>query len=674
MPFGLADGNGRRDRPIRTGRRDRPIIQLPSVALRAALIFGLVLVLFAVILFRLWFLQILSGQQFVAQANDNRLRSVQIVAPRGTITDRNGEVIVANRPGLAVGIRLMDVPAGRLDSEIVELARVLHRNPQKIRREIVARLQPSWPQDVPRSWESVTQGKVVSLDLLVVKEDVSRKVLSYILEHAQSFPGVEIQKNYLRDYPHGDLAAHLLGNLGEVTAEELKMPRFKGYSPGDVVGQSGLEWTYDTWLRGRDGVAKVEVDAMGRPKGHDPVPGGRLPEPGDTLVTSLDVRVQEGAEEALRYGIYLAQTGGSPAANGGAAVVLDAKNGQVVAMASYPSFDPAEWVGGISTKDYKKYTKKSANVPLLNRAIQESKAVGSTFKPVDAIAALEEGVITPGFSAFCPGSYVAPNTLDNLKFYCWARDGHGTLDLVGAITQSCDVYFYNVGYLFYQRKGTELADWAVRMGMGKTTGVDIPGEVAGRIPTPAWKESYYESEIDKIWKPGDSINLAVGQGNMEATPLQLAVSYAAIANGGDVVTPHIGLKVVDPQGRTVRTLGTGETRRVDISPATLDVVRQGIVDAANSPSGTSSGVFAGYPVKVAGKTGTAEVYDADVMHNVDYAWYASYAPANDPRYVVVVMIEKGGHGGATAAPAARLIYDRLFGQKSDKSVGTARSD
>ena len=674
MPFGLADGNGRRDRPIRTGRRDRPIIQLPSVALRAALIFGLVLVLFAVILFRLWFLQILSGQQFVAQANDNRLRSVQIVAPRGTITDRNGEVIVANRPGLAVGIRLMDVPAGRLDSEIVELARVLHRNPQKIRREIVARLQPSWPQDVPRSWESVTQGKVVSLDLLVVKEDVSRKVLSYILEHAQSFPGVEIQKNYLRDYPHGELAAHLLGNLGEVTAEELKMPRFKGYSPGDVVGQSGLEWTYDTWLRGRDGVAKVEVDAFGRPKGHDPVPGGRLPEPGDTLVTSLDVRVQEGAEEALRYGIYLAQTGGSPAANGGAAVVLDAKNGQVVAMASYPSFDPAEWVGGISTKDYKKYTKKSANVPLLNRAIQESKAVGSTFKPVDAIAALEEGVITPGFSAFCPGSYVAPNTLDNLKFYCWARDGHGTLDLVGAITQSCDVYFYNVGYLFYQRKGTELADWAVRMGMGKTTGVDIPGEVAGRIPTPAWKESYYESEIDKIWKPGDSINLAVGQGNMEATPLQLAVSYAAIANGGDVVTPHIGLKVVDPQGRTVRTLGTGETRRVDISPATLDVVRQGIVDAANSPSGTSSGVFAGYPVKVAGKTGTAEVYDADVMHNVDYAWYASYAPANDPRYVVVVMIEKGGHGGATAAPAARLIYDRLFGQKSDKSVGTARSD
>jgi penicillin-binding protein 2 len=674
VPFGLGDGYGRRDRPIRTGRRDRPIIQLPSVALRAAVIIGLALVLFGIILFRLWFLQILSGEQFVAQANDNRLRSVKIVAPRGTITDRNGEVIVGNRPGTAVGIRLMDVPAGQLDAEVVALAKVLHSSPQKMREGIVEHLQPSWPLGVPRSWQSVTEGKVVSLDLVVVKEDVSRKIFSYILEHAQSFPGVEIQNNYLRDYPHGDLAAHLLGNLGEVTREELKMPRFKGYAAGDVVGQSGLEWTYDRWLRGRDGVGKVEVDAMGRPKAHDPVPGGRLPEPGDTLVTTLDAKVQARAQEALQYGIHLAQTGGSPAANGGAAVVLDARTGEVVAMASYPTFDPAEWVGGISKKDYRKYTAKSANTPLLNRAIQESKAVGSTFKPIDSVAALEEGVITAGTSFFCPGSYVAPNTSDNLKFYCWTHDGHGTLDLVQAITQSCDVYFYNVGYLFYQRSGTELEDWAYRMGMGKPTGIDIPGEVAGRVPTPAWKKAYFQTEIDKIWKPGDSINLAVGQGNMEATPLQLAVSYAAIANGGTVVTPHLGLKVVDAQGNSVRALDDQRPRKVDISQGTLDTVRLGLIDAANSPNGTSSAVFAGYNVTVAGKTGTAEVYDSGVMHNVDYAWYASYAPAGDPKYVVVVMIEKGGHGGATAAPAARLIYDQLFKLKSDKTSGAVRSD
>ena len=204
-------------------------------------------------------------------------------------------------------------------------------------------------------------GKVASLDLIVVKEDVSRKAMSYILEHIASFPGVEIPKNYLRAYPQGSLAAHLLGNMGEITKEQLKEQRFKGYSAGDMVGQGGLEWSYDRWLRGRDGVAKVEVDALGRPKQHAPVPGGRLPEPGDTLVTTLDAKVQAKAEEALQYGIHLAVTGGQVDANGGAAVVLDARNGEVVAMASYPTFDPNVWVGGISTKDYKKLKDPHAN-------------------------------------------------------------------------------------------------------------------------------------------------------------------------------------------------------------------------------------------------------------------------------------------------------------------------
>lgn len=678
--LGPANDSGRRNRPIRTGRRDRPIIQLPSVALRVAIMVGIAVVLFAIILFRLWFLQILSGQQFVAQANDNRLRSVKIVAPRGMITDRNGEVIVQNRPGLAVGLRLMDVPAGQLDSEVVDLARVLHMKPGKVRTKIVAHLRPSWPVKptgeplVPVGWAAVVDGKVASLDLVVVKEDAKRKVVSYLLEHRLSFPGVEIPKSYLRDYPRGDLAAQLLGNLGEVNKEQLKERRFKGYAPGDMVGYSGLEWSYDRWLRGRDGVEKVEVDAHGRPKAHAPVPGGRLPEPGDTLVTTLDAKVQARAEEALRYGIHLANVNGEVAANGGAAVVLDARNGQVLAMASNPTFDPSVFVGGLSVKDNKKLQDPHANYPLLDRAIMESKAVGSTFKPIDAVAALEEGVITPSTAFFCNGGYIAPGTLDKHVFHCWALDGHGTLSLVPAIIQSCDVYFYNVGYAFYLRKGTELEDWAMRLGMNKPTGIDVPGEVSGRVPTPDWKDQYFKTEIDKLWKPGDSILLAVGQGNMEATPLQLATSYAAIANGGSIVRPHLGLKVVDPQGKTVRDLEPGKPRRVDISQGTLATVRQGLVGAANSASGTSVGVFGGYPQTVAGKTGTAEVYDSSVMHNVNYAWYASYAPANDPKYVVVVMIEKGGHGGAVAAPAARLIYDQLFGLKSNMSAGAVRGD
>ena len=677
---GFGNGRGRRGRPIRTGRRDKPIISLPSVALRVAVVVGVAIVLLGIVLFRLWFLQILSGQEFVAQANDNRLESVKVVAARGPIVDRHGEVIVENRPGVAIGIRLMDVPDGELDAVVRRLAHLLPMRQAKIRATLMQRLKPGWPTGVPFEWGRVASGEVLSLELVVIKSDIGekgrRRVVSYLLEHKRAFPGVEIRNDYLRAYPQGDLAAHILGYVGEISAENLKEQHFKGYSPSDMVGKAGLEWTYDEWLRGHDGSAKIEVDAMGRPKQTDPVPGGRLAEPGDTLVTTLDADVQAAAEESLRYGLQLAHLDGKVAANGAAAVVLDARNGEVLAMASYPSFSPDLWVGGISTKDYKALTKKSANNPLFNRAIQEQKAVGSTFKAVTAVAALEEGKVTPHETFFCNGGYIAPNTLDEHVFKCWSTDGHGSLSLVGAITQSCDVYFYNLGYRFYSSKGTELSDWAKRLGMGQPTGIDIPGEVAGRVPTWQWKQSWpgFKTEIDKIWKPGDSITLAVGQGYLEATPLQLAEVYAAVANGGTMVTPHVGLKITDAQGKLVRRLVPTRPNRVDISRSTLDLVRQGLYEAANSSSGTSGSVFAGYKVPVAGKTGTAEVWDSDVMANIDYAWYASYAPANDPKYVVVVMIEKGGHGGTVAAPAARMIYDSLFDVDSGRFTGPVRSD
>jgi len=671
--LGPASDSGRRDRPIRTGRRDKPIMQLPSVALRVAIMVGIAVVLFAIILFRLWFLQILSGQQYVAQANDHRLHSLSIVAPRGSIVDRHGEVIVENRPGLAVGIRLMDVPAGELDAEIVKLARVLRTRPTKLRKAITDHLRPSWPpvtkDNPPMKWANVVAQDIVGLDLAIVKEDVAKRDVSYILEHAQAFTGVEIQKNYLRSYPQGSLAAHVLGHVGEISGDQLKEKHFKGYSAGDVVGVEGLEWTYDRWLRGRDGVAKLEVDAHGRPTQSGPVPGGRLPEPGDTLVTTIDAKVQATAEEALRYAVDLAHSDGRYRAAGAAALVLDVKTGEVIAMASYPTFDPNVWVGGISPKDYKQLVDKQANYPQLNRAIMEQKAVGSTFKAVDAVAGLEELPISPYTTFYCDGSFKPPIATDKTVWNCWLPGGHGSLDMVQAITQSCDVYFYNLGYLFYQTDGTPLADWAVRLGMGKPTGIDVPGEVAGRVPTPAWRRSYFETEVDKLWTPGNSINLAIGQGDLEATPLQLAVTYAAIANGGFIVQPHLGMKVVDAQGKMVRDLQAAKPRKVDIAPSTLDVVRRGLFEAANSATGTSSAVFAGYPVQVAGKTGTAEVFGSD-----DYAWYASYAPANDPQYAVVVMVEQGGHGGTVAAPATRLIYDSLFKVKSAKVTGAVRSD
>ena len=670
----------RRDRPIRTGRRDKPIIQLPSIALRVAVILGIAAVLFGIVFFRLWFLQILSGQDFVAQANDNRLSSVKVVAQRGYIVDRKGEVIVDNRAGEAVGIRLMDVPKGTLDEELARLAPVLHMKPVELRKRIKDYLYPStleqnadgtWTSFL--TWEKVTDGEITGLDLIVLKHDVSRKVMTYLKERTLQFPGVEIQDDSLRAYPQGDMAAQVLGHLGEVSADQLTQQHFKGYSAGDVVGYDGLEYTYDKWLRGRDGVARIEVDAFGRPKQTDPV-GGRMPDAGDTLVTTLDSKVQAAAEQALRTGISLAHANKQYEANGGAALVMDVKNGDILGMASYPTFDPNVWVGGMKTKTYKQLTKKSANNPMFNRAIQETKAVGSTFKAITSVAALEEGIVTPGTGFFCPGYFVSAydNADPPQKFKCWALDGHGTLDLVGAITQSCDVYFYNVGDQMYARQGTALEDWAKRLGMGKVTGIDIPGELPGRVPTPGWKQKYFKTEIDKLWKPSDSIYLAVGQGNLEATPLQLATSYAAIANGGKVVTPHLGLKITDSAGQIIRDLEPTASRKVDIAQSTLDVVKRGLYDAANSPSGTSAPVFAGYKVPVAGKTGTAEVYDNGRI--VNYAWYASYAPANDPKYVVVVMIEKGGHGATTAAPATRIIYDALFNIDSGEFTGTVRGD
>lgn len=607
---------------------------------------GIAAVVFGVILFRLWFLEVLSGQQFVQLANDNRLRSVKLVAPRGVILDRNGKVLVDNRPGRSVGIRPMDVPTGQLGMIEARLGAVLHMTPAAVRAQL-----------------HKNAGYVY--DVAVVKRDVSETTAAYLLEHDMSFPGVEVVDDYLRAYPQGDLAAQALGYLGGISAAQLKDPKFKGYAPGDVVGESGLEYTYDRWLRGTDGKAMIEVDSMGRPRNPGHVIAGHLPQPGDNLVLSIESGVQRAAQNALRYGIQLAHKTGSKHANGGAAVVLDAKTGEVIALASDPTYDPKIWAGGISQKNYAKLSRPAANYPLIDKAVAGLYPTGSTFKVVDTIAGLEEGVITPSTTLYAPGSY----TNHGQVFHDWNPNGHGTIDLTQALVQSADTYFYQVGYMFYKRAGTALEDWATRLGYGHTTGIDIPGELPGRVPTPQWRRHYYKTAVDKLWKPGDWIELAIGQDALLATPLQVAANYAAIANGGYLVTPHLGLKVVAADGSLVSRLAAPQPRNLDISPANLDVVRSALRQAASTPQGTSYGVFGNYPIAVAGKTGTAEVTGKG-----NYAWYASFAPANDPRYVVVVMIEQGGHGGTAAAPAARMIYDALFNKHTGRVNGAVTSD
>jgi penicillin-binding protein 2 len=346
---------------------------------------------------------------------------------------------------------------------------------------------------------------------------------------------------------------------------------------------------------------------------------------------------------------------------------MDVKTGAIIASASNPTYDPTIYQSG-TTKQWKTVI---ADRSLLNNVDQGQYATGSTFKPITAVAALESGVVTKYSTFFCNGVFIR----DKKPFKCWSYPvGHGNVNMETAIMESCDVYFYNLGFLFNGRHGTELEDWASRLGFGKKTGVDIPGEYPGLVPTPNWKRAHYAGpkwhEVDRIWNPGDSINMAIGQGYFLATPLQLATAYAAIANGGNVVTPHVGLTIKDAAGRLVQRVATPTPRHLDISQGTLDTIREGLKLAANDPiRGTSGPVFAGYPVMVAGKTGTAEKAGEDYT-----AWYASFAPANDPKYVVVVMIHQGGHGGTSAAPAAKLIYDALFKIKGGVLTGNLHSD
>jgi penicillin-binding protein 2 len=616
------------------------------MARRVAIIACIATVSFGIVFFRLWFLQVVSGQEFVRLANDNRLRSVTTAAPRGVILDRNGTVLVDNRPGLTVGIRAMDMPRGQLGPTLARLAPILDMTPAAMRKRLQA-------------YTGYVYG------LAVIKRGVSKAAAAYILEHKISLPGVEVASDYLRAYPQGDLASQALGYVGQVDAEQLKQPRYRGYKAGDLVGESGVEYTYDRWLRGRDGRTLVEVDSMGRPRRSGPSAGGRLPLPGDNLVVSLDSRVQRTAQSALRYGIDIARRNGEPGANGGAAVVLDAKTGAVIALASDPAYDANVWSGGISEGDFEELSRPAANYPLIDRADEGLYPTGSTFKAVGAIAALEEGVISPWTMLSAPGSY----TNHGQVFNDWNPAGYGTIDLTQALAQSADTYFYQVGYMFYLREGTELEDWATRLGYGRRTGIDIPGEATGRVPTPGWRRRYYKTAVDKLWKPGNSIQLAIGQDDLLATPLQVAVNYAAIANGGFVLTPHLGMKAIASDGSLVARFRSRRPRKIDVSSQTLDVVRGALRQAASTPQGTSYGVFGDYPIEVAGKTGTAEVTGKG-----DYAWYASFAPASDPRYVVVVMIEQGGHGGTSAAPAARMIYDALFKRRAEKVGGTTGSD
>ena len=605
----------------------RPTIT-PALAVRVAVIGGIALVAFGLIFFRLWYLQVLSGDRYVAQANNNRVREIKVAAPRGEIVDRNGKVLVDNRTGLAVKVSPDKLPSDQAAKTRLygRLARVL---PGLSTREIRTRVRE--------------QLKTLPFSAATVKQDVRLPVVQHILESQKLFPGVEVERVFLRSYPHRSVGAHLFGTVGEITEDQLKDRRNRGVSQGDRVGQSGIEYEYDRYLRGENGTTRVQVDAMGALKGRFQP---KRPVQGRQLRLSVDYDVQQAGQRAL---------GGAK----GAFVAMDIRSGQVRALGSSPSFDPNIFSKIIKTSDFKRLSSKANGEPLSNRAIQGLYPTGSTFKLITATAALEGGLITPGEVVYDGGSL----KVGGVTFKNAGGAVNGPVALQRALSVSSDVYFYRLGLEANGAgDGHLIQDWAGKLGLGHSTGIDLPAESKGLIPSPEWRNRLFKKKLtDRPWTPGDNINLSVGQGDVQANPLQLATAYAAVANGGWLVRPHLGQRIEDSSGRALQELEAGRRRRVKINPANRQAILAGLRSAASDPGGTSTDVFKGFPIRVAGKTGTAEKGGG----RADQSWYAALAPYPTPRYVVAVTFEQGGFGAETAAPAARKILAALFDVKGE---------
>ena len=620
----------------------------PQLALRIGILGMVVLAAFAVLLLRLWSLQVLSGERYLNAAQDNQLRTVRLQAPRGPILDRNGKVLVGNTPGLSVLLRPADLP-------------------KEGRYQVLRRL--SKVVDVPVPWmvRQIEKRKGDPLTPIVVKRGVHDDQVNFIEERKQEFQGVSVATSYLRSYPYRALAAHVLGHVGEVTPEQLEQREH--LASGDEIGQGGIEASYDAFLRGEPGLARLRVDSLGRPRG-SLVPSD-MPRPGYALRLTIDVELQRAAELALRRGIELAHGHDQWYADGGALIALDPRDGEILAMASNPTYKPSLFVGRTDPRKLapliNRKAAENANVPALNRVTLGQYAPGSTFKPVTALAAMEEHVVSPYSPLACTADYER----DGHTFRNWDAFVNQAMTMPTAIARSCDTYFYELGARFYdlgEDRGHPLQAWATRFGFGHETGIDVGPEDPGLLPTPEWRKQTFESEIDRLWKSGDSIQLAIGQKDMLATPLQMARFYALVANGGRLVTPHLAVQA-ERSGQGVGGAGADVVQRFNppapqpsgVDAGALAVVRDGLVQATHFPFGTSAGVFDSFPVVIAGKTGTSEKYSNELGRHLDQSWWCGYGPADNPEIVVCALIENGGHGGDAAAPAARIVFEEYFG-------------
>jgi penicillin-binding protein 2 len=688
---GIRAGRGKRSSTNGSGSRPflpptpgvaEPFRLTPQLALRIAILGGIAIAVFGVLLFRLWALQVLSGPQYLHAALNNQLRSVPLEAPRGPVLDRNGLTIVDNSAGTAVQLWPADLPGtwtARLN-ELRRLSKIINVPVAEMVKELNKRgSDPATP--------------------VTVQESTHQAQIMYLQERDRDFPGVELASTYLRHYPYESLAAQVLGSVGLIGPEQYKALRRKGYRLSDKVGQGGVESRYDAYLRGKDGLAQLRVDAFGRPQ------SGLLPQVptqhGEAVRLTLDINLQRAAERGLRVGIAAAHASncvGCWAANGGAIVALDPRDGSILALASNPTYKPNIF----NSRDPKKLAPllnpavaRKANSPSIDRAIAGVYPAGSTFKPVTALAALEERLVSPTEPLPCTSVYYVRDKQGNVipggTFKNWDPFVNQQMTLPTALGYSCDTYFYELGYRFYKLPAARrhpFQEWASRFGFGQATGVDLPGELPGLLPTPEWRQAAYTPEtdptqwqIDSLWKPGDSIQLAIGQKDLLVTPLQMARFYAMIANGGRLVQPHIAADVEEVStkqvpGRVLHSFAPPPAPTVRIDPVYLDTVRQGLLQATHAPYGTSTAVFGSFPYAIAGKTGTAEK-NASIpgfTGKLDQSWWCGYAPADAPTITVCAVIENGGHGGTAAAPAALKVFEAYFKAQPTQVAVPTKSD
>ena len=614
----------------------------PELRRRCKFLFVFLAIAFVGLTARLVFLQIVQGERYTYLSENNRIRIKRVPGTRGMIFDREGQLLVDSRPSFDL-IFVPEDSGERPENTLKLLAGYLRRDPGELLK--------IFEENKNRA----------AFDELVLGRDIDWPAVVAVETHQLDLPGVSLRARPRRNYSDGPMAAHVLGYLGEINQKQLKNLKDQGYVIGDEIGQYGLERRWEELLRGQSGGQQVEVDALGR---RVRVLHEVTDVPGYTVHLTLDRQLQETAYEALK-------------GKEGTIVALDVNSGAVLALASTPAFDPNTFARGIKSDEWTGLIKDQLR-PLSNRATQGQYPPGSTFKIVMSIAGLEEGVIQPESFIQDPGFY----SFGNRSFRDWKKGGHGAVNLHKAIVESCDTYFYQLG----PKLGVDrIAKWAHAFGLGEKTGIALDDERTGTIPDTEWKRKRYRQP----WFPGETVSVAIGQGYVTVTPLQLANMVAAVANGGKLYRPYVVNKVESVDGSTVREYGPELIRTIELKPDTLKRVRTALADVVSAPGGTG-GAARSQVVSIAGKTGTAQVVEMKggyvkteqlAYFNRDHAWFVSYAPVENPQVAIAVLVEHGGHGGDAAAPMAKKVFEKFIEiqkQNTDKQQvkvdGETRAD